>query len=64
MFYILDIPINFIIYAVHKEYSYEYREACKKYLETLDSEKRKKFRRVSMLDIFGDASMIMIYMIF
>lgn len=43
LFYVLGIPINSIIYAIHKEYSYEYKEARKKYFETLDLEERKKF---------------------
>lgn len=64
LFYVLGIPINSIIYAIHKEYSHEYKEARKKYFETLDLEERKKFKKVSFLDILGDFSMVMIYLLF
>lgn len=64
LLYIIGIPIFIITFSIHKEYLYEYKEIKKEYLESLSEEKRKKFTKISLIDICGEAAIFIIYGIF
>lgn len=64
LLYVIGIPIFIIIFSIHREYLYDYKEAKKEYLETLSEEKRRKFTKISMIDMCGEAALLIIYGIF
>ncbi|MGO5426359.1 hypothetical protein [Fusobacterium mortiferum] len=64
LLYIIGIPIFIITFSIHREYLYEYRETKKEYLESLSEEKRRKFTKISVIDMCGEAALLIIYGIF
>lgn len=64
LLYVIGIPIFIITFSIHREYLYEYKEIKKAYLELLSEEKRKKFTKISRIDMCGEAALFIIYGIF
>ena len=64
LLYVIGIPIFIVTFSIHREYLYEYKEIKKAYLESLSEEKRKKFTKISMIDMCGEAALLIIYGIF